>query len=62
MHWLCRRMIGGHDSPPPVAGEAVLLGAVAKFAQCFKQSPDRMELAEVRAYHVEAGFNVAVSA
>ena len=50
----------GHDSPPPLAGDAVLLRVVAKFAQCFKQSPDRMELAEVRTYHVV--FNVAVSA
>jgi integrase len=44
--------------------------AVAKFAQYFKQSPDRLELAEVRAYPIHlvetgaswAAFNVAVSA
>ena len=44
--------------------------AVAKFAQYFKQSPDRLGLAEVRAYQIDpvetgaswAGFNVAVSA
>src|SRR6266446_6744116 len=44
--------------------------AVAKFAQYFKQSPDRLELTGVRAYQIHlvatgtswAGFNVAVSA
>jgi integrase/recombinase XerD len=44
--------------------------AVAKFAQYFKQSPDRLGLAEVRAYQIHlvetgaswARFNVAVSA
>jgi site-specific recombinase XerD len=44
--------------------------AVAKFAQYFKQSPDRLGLVEVRAYQIQlvetgtswAAFNVAVSA
>jgi integrase/recombinase XerD len=44
--------------------------AVAKFAQYFKRSPDRLGLTEVRAYQIHlvetgaswAGFNVAVSA
>jgi integrase/recombinase XerD len=44
--------------------------AVAKLAQYFKQSPDRLGLTEVRAYQIHlvatgtswAGFNVAVSA
>ncbi len=44
--------------------------AVAKFAQHFNRSPDRLGLAEVRAYQIHvtligaswAGFNVAVCA
>jgi integrase/recombinase XerD len=44
--------------------------AVAKFAQHFNRSPDRLGLAEIRAYQIHltstgtswAGFNVAVGA
>jgi integrase/recombinase XerD len=68
---LCRRMIEDMKVRNlSVATQRCYVHAVAKFAQHFNRSPDRLGLAEIRAYQIHltsigaswAGFNVAVCA
>ena len=50
---LRQRMIGRHDDPQPLAGDAaIIIYAVARFSRHFNSSPDRLGMEEVRAYQL----------